>query len=297
MTTIAPTASELARAATWYARHGWHVFPLAPGTKDRPVVKDWEHAATTDLDQIAAWWSRGPCNIGIACGPSGLYVVDLDVPRNQGDRPPAPWNAEPGVHDGSDVLALRAVEAGTVFPHGTHCVGTASGGLHLYFTQPEGLALRNTTGHLGWKIDGRGHGGYVVAAGSVVNGSRYSTLNSAPPQPLPVWIAAALAAPKPRRASGATEFDGRSVGDAYAHAALRAELDNVLSAVEGTRNHTLNTAAFALGQLVATGLLDRGQVEAALIVAAIHIGLTQAEAERTINSGLTAGAHHPRRTA
>lgn len=296
MTTATPNARDLARAAAWYAARGWFVFPIAPGFKDRPVVKDWEHAAATDPDQIADWWQRGPFNVGIACGPSGLYIVDLDTPKHADDRPPAPWDAEPGVRDGSDVLAALAERAGTVFPHATHTVRTASGGLHLYFTQPDGLTLRNTTGHLGWKIDGRGHGGYVVAAGSVVNGARYITLNAAAPQVLPAWIAAALAAPKPRPVT-ATAAGERTPNDAYSHAALRAELNNVLAAVEGTRNHTLNAAAFALGQLVATGALDRGQVEAALTVAATHIGLPTHETERTIASGLAAGALNPRRTA
>jgi hypothetical protein len=55
-------------------------------------------------------------------------------------------------------------------PDRTYTVATASGGEHLYFRQPVGLQLRNTQGEhgsgLGWCIDTRGHGGFVVAAGS-----------------------------------------------------------------------------------------------------------------------------------
>lgn len=292
MTTAVPERRDLARAAHWYAARGWHVFPIAANSKDRPVVKDWEHNATTDPDQIEATWARAPFNIGIACGPSGLLVVDLDRPKDPNDHPPAPWADQPGVRDGSDVLAALAERAGVGFPHSTHTVGTGTGGVHLYFTQPTGTELRNTNARLGWKIDTRGAGGYVIAAGSVVNGRRYRTLNTTGPAALPAWIVAALNAPKATNQAAAN-----SRGDAYAHAALRAELDNVLSAAEGTRNHTLNAAAYSLGQLVAAGRLDHGQVETALTVAAAHIGLSDTETARTIASGLTAGAHHPRRTA
>jgi hypothetical protein len=37
--------------------------------------------ATVDPDRIRAWWDRAPYNIGVACGPSRLVVIDLDVPH------------------------------------------------------------------------------------------------------------------------------------------------------------------------------------------------------------------------
>ena len=80
----------------------------------------------------------------------------------------------------------------------------------------------------------------------------------------------------------------------YAAAALRGELDRVLDAPVGQRNHTLNTAAFALGQLVATGLIPDTLAVDALAHAARATGLGQQEAAATIASGLTAGARHPR---
>lgn len=291
MTTAVPHRGDLTRAALWFAARGWAVFPIAPNTK-RPAVEDWERNATTDPARIEATWARAAFNIGIACGPSGLYVVDLDQPKDDADTPPAPWSDEPGVRDGADVLAVLAERAGTVFPYATHSVATASGGTHLYFAQPDDTELRNTSGRLGWKVDTRGHGGYVVAAGSVVDGRRYTTLNATRPQPVPSWIVAALNAPKPT-----VQHTAAPRVDAYAHAAMRAELDRVLSAAPGTRNHALNTAAFALGQLAAAGLLDRTQVETALTVAAHHIGLGDTETARTIASGLASGANHPRRTA
>lgn len=293
-------AQDLVTAALWYGARGWHVFPLAPGSK-RPAVEAWETAATTDPDRIRAEWAHAEYNIGIACGPSGLLVVDLDMPKDPADTPPAPWDTEPGIRDGADVLATLAEQAGQSFPFGTFQVQTASGGIHLYFTQPPGQALRNTTARLGWKIDTRGHGGYVVAAGSVVDGRRYTTLHAIRPAPLPGWLADALIRrPGHRSASGrATVPTGAhstplGAAEAYAHAALRGELARVLAARPGERNDTLNAAAYALGQLAGARLLDPNQVTAALTVAATHIGLSDTEAARTIASGLDSGAQHPR---
>jgi hypothetical protein len=83
-------------------------------------------------------------------------------------------------------------------------------------------------------------------------------------------------------------------GDAYAMAALREEAERVALAPEGTRNDTLNRAAFGLGQLVAAGLLPAQDVTTMLAQAAAHAGLAAGEASRTIRSGMAAGARFPR---
>ncbi|CAM5261122.1 hypothetical protein SHIRM173S_07371 [Streptomyces hirsutus] len=93
------TRTALLRAALDAAARGWHIFPLRPGTK-RPALhgakactgsgpctaghRKWKQRATTDPDRIRAAWSRAPFNVGIATGPSGLVVVDLDTPEHKG---------------------------------------------------------------------------------------------------------------------------------------------------------------------------------------------------------------------
>jgi hypothetical protein len=62
----------------------------------------------------------------------------------------------------------------------------------------------------------------------------------------------------------------------------------------GSRNDTLNRAAFNLGQLTAAGLLDGEHVAAELERVATGIGLGPAETRRTIASGLAAGLQTPR---
>jgi hypothetical protein len=80
----------------------------------------------------------------------------------------------------------------------------------------------------------------------------------------------------------------------YATVALERELTNVREAAQGTRNHTLNTAAYNLGQLVAAGHLDYFVVADALTEAGTVCGLGATETRATINSGLTAGTKTPR---
>ena len=71
----------LVRSALAAALRGWHVFPCAVGEK-RPALRgNWQDLATTSTEQIRDWWARAPYNIGIACGPSGLVVIDLDIPH------------------------------------------------------------------------------------------------------------------------------------------------------------------------------------------------------------------------
>lgn len=78
-------------------------------------------------------------------------------------------------------------------------------------------------------------------------------------------------------------------------AALREETRLVATALPGTRNDTLNRAAFSLGQLVAAGLLPSLTVSTTLASAAERAGLPADEARRTIRSGMTAGARYPRK--
>ncbi|MDX3003252.1 bifunctional DNA primase/polymerase [Kribbella solani] len=289
-----PAPGRLARSALWHAERGLSVFPLAPQSK-RPAVEDWPHIATTDPDQIARWWSTAPYNVGVATGPSGLLVVDLDRPKDAGEVVPEPWCSR-GALCGRDVLELLAADTGEQLPR-TWSVRTAGSGQHLYFRQPEGSELGNTAGRLGWRIDTRGHGGYVVGAGSITCAGRYRATDLQVPQPLPGWIIDALDTTVTAMTMPADPSALRNAS-AYTLAALSGEIENVLAATPGHRNDTLNRAAFALGQLVGAVLLDQHIARDELLSAAGRIGLPRPEAERTITSGLTAGARRPRqRTA
>lgn len=271
--------TDLLIAAAYAARRGWHVFPLTPhGKYPARGFTDWERNATTDPDRLAAWWQRAPYNVGIACGPSGLLVIDLDLPK-PGEHPPPVW-AGRGVASGEQVFRHLCAEHGRPYPDDTRTVTTRRGGTHLYFTAPPGLQLGNTSGArgkgLGWLIDTRGAGGYVVAPGSYVAArdgtGPYTLTRDQPPAPLPDWVAAALTPPPPQPASGSVadllaDLPARRL-TSYGHAALTGEIERVATAPDGGRNHALNLAAWKLGKLIARGALPRDLVEHALQVAA-----------------------------
>lgn len=294
------TARPLRTAALRYASLGWHVFPLVPGGK-RPAITDWEtRASATDTARIERCWRTAPYGVGIACGPSGLVVVDLDLPK-PGDGPlPAEWQAE-GVTDGMDVLAVLADRAGAPLPIATYVVRTGRGGVHLYFRHPPGgEALRNTqgsSGGLGPMVDSRAHGGYVVAPPTAVAGRSYRVVTDVAPAALPGWLAVALKpAPLPAQEPVSIALPANRSG-AYLRAALDAELARVRTSPPDGHNTAVYRAAVALGQLVAGGVLGHDQVVGVLTAAAIYVGQDPREAARTIASGLRAGARRPRTVA
>jgi len=293
----AATRPALLDAALSAAARGWHVFPLRPNTK-RPAVTNWEGRATTDVDRIRRCWTSGSFNIGLATGPSGLVVVDLDTAKPDAE-PPDEWRL-PGVCTGEDVLAVLTERAGAPLPLDTYTVATPSRGMHLYYRHPDGPELRNTARKLGWLIDTRAHGGYVVAAGSVLDGRAYTAAYDTAPALLPPWLAppSTTTAPAPDRPSR-TWIELLATAqrrDAYAAAALTGEREHVLTATSH-RNDALNTAAYRLGRLVGAGALDRDVAADVLTDAGLAVGLEPGETQRTVRSGLDAGFRNPRQVA
>jgi hypothetical protein len=281
----------LLRAAHEAADRGWPVLPLVPYEK-RPAIAGWPRAASVDPDVLSAWWRRAPYNVGIACGPAGLLVVDLDRPG----RPPPDWA---GAADGRAVFAELARRAGaTVEP--TFTVATPSGGEHRYYAVQEGPPPRSTAGSLGWHVDTRGVGGYVVAAGSVrrIDGRHrhYRLLGPMEPAPMPGWLAALLAPAAAADVPSTVRF--RS---SYVEAAVTEEVSLVRRARPGTRKAVVFRAAVSLGTLVAAGVLDETEARELLTAACtVHIGVdgfTAAEVDRAVANGLRYGLQRPRRIA
>ncbi|GAB3003547.1 bifunctional DNA primase/polymerase [Amycolatopsis acidiphila] len=308
------TRDNLTRAALAAAERGWHVFPLRPNTK-RPALHGhtncpatgpcsnghlgWEQRATTDPDRIRAAWTLAPYNIGLATGPSGLCVIDLDVTK-LGETIPAEW-ARRGATSGEDVLAIVAEQAGQELPGDTLTIRTPSGGLHLYYAAPDGAELRKTEGDrghgLGWKIDTRAWGGYVVAPGSTMDGQAYEYLCDREPAPLPGWLAERLTSAS-LPAAPVVPIRPTTGRARYLEAAIRAESAKVHAAPSSQRNAALYAAAVALGQLVAGGALTEAEHEAVLLTAAgRHLAegaYNEHQARQTIASGLRTGRNRPR---
>lgn len=130
---------RLGQAALAAAEAGHYVFPLHPRTKF-PAVEKWEQAATRDPEQIRQWWSARPYNLGIATGPSGLVVVDLDDAH--GEPAPEPWTGATG---GRDVLARLAAKAGQPVPAGTYTVSTPTV-IHGWYSRSQPQQGRGSRG-------------------------------------------------------------------------------------------------------------------------------------------------------
>lgn len=166
-------------AALQLAARGFRVFPLKPGAKAPPLVKDFPAVATTDSTVIRQWWLATPeANVAIEGG--GYAIVDVD-PRKGGDN---------ALQQLDDVLGLPA----------TLTTRTPTGGRHLFFRLPEGHpGVPNSVEELGPGLDIRSTNGYVVAPGSTVPAGVYAFDDAGEEvAPAPQWLVDRLgvAAPK-----------------------------------------------------------------------------------------------------
>lgn len=188
-----------------YMGRGWKVFPVRGKL---PATENGFHDATSDdYEKATGWWSgRSDLGVGLATGEaSGLWVVDLD-----------------GETGRKSLLELQERE-GRVTP--TVAARTGNG-VHLYFSMPAGVDVRNSASKIAPKVDVRGNGGYVVMPPSPhPSGAAYAWVKGRSPDdvalaPAPAWLLA-LAMDSPKRAAtpaGAVE-----------------------AIPEGGRNHTLTS--------------------------------------------------------
>ncbi|MDN3024850.1 bifunctional DNA primase/polymerase [Streptomyces sp. S.PB5] len=287
------TPPTLLSAALGAAARGWCVFPLRPGSK-QPALHGadrcrttgdcanghlkWEQRASNDPQRISLCWETYPANVAIATGPSGLVVVDLDVPKGKSGKGSS--DTPSGV---SSFLAL-CERAGQPWPS-TYTVRTPSGGMHLYFTAPPGARLTNTAGMLAPLVDTRAWGGYVVAAGSTLPEGAYEIAAVDRVAELPAWLLSQLqpstTAPQ---APAPLIVPGRATR--RASVALERETAAVTATGEGGRNARLLAGARALGRFVAWGEITRAVVEEAFQVAGEAAGLPAGECRTTIRSAL-----------
>jgi hypothetical protein len=218
--------------------------------------------------------------------------VDLDVPK-EGSVPPAEWRRV-GVATGVEVLVALAIRAEERFPT-TMTVATPRGGRHLVFRAPPNVGVRNSAGTVGWCVDVRAAGGYVLGVGSVIQGITYRLVSAAPVAELPAWLQTAITQPRAWVSEAQWRGSGPPRSDEdrrrYAARGLEHECGELAAmAPDSGRNHRLNSAAFRLGLLVVEGAIAEHDVVAALTTAAFRSGLGAMETERTIASALAGAA-------
>ena len=282
---MATTADNIT-VALRLAKAGFAVFPCQSGgakaKQPMPFIR-WRDASTTAESQILQWWKKWPeAAVGLDLAKSGLIVIDAD---------------RHGEHDGVAALGDLMNQVGYE-PHGVPLAATPNEGTHFFYRQPAGKQYGNGKGALPAGIDVRGHGGYVIAPGTVMQDGRlYEVFGDIAEAPeLPTWLTEMLeAAPKPpapKPVDRTHHSDARI--QAYCDAAIDAETRRAASAGEGSRNNTLNEAAFALGQLVGAGWVSEAEIVGLLENAAAECGLHASEARKTIRSGISAGRQQPR---
>jgi hypothetical protein len=128
--------TSLMGAALAYAAKGIPVFPCRD---KKPLIKHGFKDASTDADQIRAWWSQWPnALIAMPTGKaSGFDVLDLDSKKGKNGFAHIPqWERL------TPIIAM-----------------TPSGGAHLYF-KADGVTC--SVDKIAPGIDTRGEGGYVV---------------------------------------------------------------------------------------------------------------------------------------
>ena len=254
-----PVPGDPARLALELAALGWHMLPLSAASK-RPLINcpacrtprgapdhlpeacpclaagGWchgVHAATTDPARITTWWRREPAAVpGVAAGPSGLVLVDIDAHRAPlpprlatgllpgidlaaEPIPASRWNDPARFRDGRDTLTLLARLRGGPRPwppgpeHQPVTVGTPSGGVHLWYQAPAGRlrqSLSDPQGRYGlaWQVDLKAGWSYGVAPGAVTPPASTSYAAAIPPAPAacPSGWPARSSAPPPRPRPG-----------------------------------------------------------------------------------------------
>ena len=282
---------NLADEALRYVERGWAVFPIR-GKQPFAGTKG-VHDASSDLDVVEAAWERrgADANIGLGCGEaSGVWVLDVD--------------------DGEEGLVeLDALEEQHGHLPRTLRARTGGGGLHLFWRLGPGQAWpKNRVRRWAKHLDVRSTGGYVVLPPSVHpdTGRRYEWLTQHEPAVAPDWLLELIASPpaaeralplavrSAERAPAPVDEDEDDGSARVARSALDGACEDIRQAGRGQAAHgVLFAKARKLGGYVGAGLLDRDDVEARLVDAALAVGREERTVRRAVSQALDAGAEKP----
>lgn len=255
--TLLPYALEALAAGLW-------IFPVEPNAKtpiriyqdrdpeDAPWTIRWSEVATNDVNKVVEWWTYAPmANIGVACKPSGLFVVDCDRAKADDLLKGTPWEY---LHDlfgprvDGEILWDQVVERyggadSIAAAFNTYQVATGSGGRHFYYRWPDSVLSTQDSivkGLLDVRGNGGERGGYVLGHGSVTVSGTYGRdsgdgvgVNTAPH-----WLVALCRYKEPPRRPKPPYQQPRSL-------AFHGLVETVRSAPDGNLNNALFWAARA----------------------------------------------------
>lgn len=264
-----------------YISHGWKIFPVARAAK-KPLTPHGFKDASNKLEQVHDWWEKWKdANVAIVTGrDNGFWVLDID--KKSG---------------GLETLKDLQDQHGRL---NTLMIQTGGGGLHYYFKYDLDSSQRVKNGVEFLKgIDTRGDGGYVVAPPSLhSNGNHYQVIHDVDPEPAPQWLIDLLKekniiqSEEKKTNNGPAKHTDKT--SPYGKKALEIQCQNIRTATEGTRNHTLNKAAYSIGRLIAGGEIEMTEAVMELEKAGTDAGLDAHETKNTINSGIKSGERDPK---
>jgi hypothetical protein len=189
-------------------------------------------------------------NIGLKTGhASAVFALDVD-PKHGGDAR----------------LAELIAEYGELPPTWTQQTG--SGGYHYVFALPDDFTPTNSRGRLPVGLDIRGEGGQIVLAPSVSGIGPYEALVDCATLAASAWLLDLIRPLPPIEIPAGLEsafMPERTTdrGQAYAQAAVAAELAGLEAATPGSRNHTAFNVACRLIELSNSPWAGLGEVDAA----------------------------------
>jgi len=191
-------------------------------TPGKHPIEEWTEVRTTNTGKIHDWIDRhGRCNWGGATGKvSGVFAVDID-PR----------------HNGVETFDALEKEYGKIPDTRIHKTG--GGGVHLIFSIPRGMTIKNGSNVLGPGVDIKGEDGYIVLPPSRhISGGQYEVLNDVPPAEPPEWLIRLI-----QNGSGIRQ-EKTSSGSKKSGKIPRFKLPDKIP--DGTRNSTLFSYARSL---------------------------------------------------
>lgn len=301
------SAKEYRQLAQKYRAFGFNLVPLGPDKRPAETGisssgsilhfrwDDWQQTKQSDahwaLIKKHEWWvSVG--GLGGVCGPVSGDLVCIDF-----DKTP----------EASVIDFLNRAELPVDY---AWVVRTPGGGAHVW-VRCHGLEIEKGKEDRP-ALDGAGHielrwtGHYAALPGSIhPSGGVYAWMHAEPTgepavvdrDTLLLAYAAVTEEPEVKPVTVVTHTNGSTPhipGQGYAAKAFAEEMQRVRTSAPDTHNDALNRSAYSLGQLVGAGLLNEGEVEQALLSAALDVGQGEGEAIATIRSGLRGGIAKPR---
>lgn len=239
-------------------QRGWYVFPVQPMEKTphrllptEPFTIKWGTAATNDLQKVLKYWTWSPqANIGIACGPSKLFVVDCDMPKREYQLKGTTFEY---LHDkfgplvdGSDVYQALCEKLGIDWDvaNNTYRVCTGSMGCHYYYQWPKAVQASQASivkGIVDVRGNGGTHGGYILGSASRTAKGPYVAENALPVAPAPAALVEYCTEGAREPVPAAVQRFTRPAGSGSIAGLETA----VLTALDGDRNNALLWAARA----------------------------------------------------